>query len=150
VGFNIASLKAQHSAILKKSERAITEVLDESIDVVNAGIYQRPGFKPVTHKTQDATKARVVRTSKGNVLRVTNNTKRALWLEEGTQPHWIFPRKKKVLRFKGKSGGWVSTKVVKHPGTKPYWFIRGAVSNAAMLACARIESKLARIARDRH
>lgn len=150
MGFNIASLKAQHSAILKKSERAITEVLDESIDVVNAGIYQRPGFKPVTHKTQDATKARVVRTSKGNVLRVTNNTKRALWLEEGTQPHWIFPHKKKVLRFKNQSGHWISKKVVRHKGTKPYWFIRGAFSRASTLAVSRIESKLARIASERY
>lgn len=150
MGFNIPALKSQHSAILSKSERAIAEVLDESIDVVNAGVYQHPGFKPVTHKTQDATKARVVRTSKGRILRVTNNTKRALWLEEGTQPHWIFPHKKKVLRFKGKSGAWVSKKFVKHPGTKPYWFIRGAVSRASMLACSRIESKLARIARERH
>jgi hypothetical protein len=150
VGFNLVALKEQHAAILAKSERAIMEVLDESIDVVNAGIYERPGFKPVTHKTQDATKARVVKTSKGRILRVTNNTKRGLWLEEGTQPHWIFPHKKKVLRFKSRSGNWVSTKVVKHPGTKPYWFIRGAVSRASMLAIARIESKLARIARDRH
>jgi hypothetical protein len=150
MGFNLESLRRQHAAILKKSEHAIVEVLEESIDVVNAGIYQHPGFKPVTHKTQDATKARVIRTGKGRVLRVTNNAKRALWLEEGTQPHWIFPNKKKVLRFKSKSGAWVSKKFVKHPGTKPYWFIRGAMSRASMLAASRIESKLARIARDRH
>lgn len=150
MAFNVALLRSQHAAILAQSERAVTEVLEESIDLVNAGIYQKPGFKPVTHKTQDATKARVVRLGSGKVLRVTNNTKRALWLEEGTHPHWIFPHKKKTLRFKGKSGNWVSKKFVKHPGTRPYWFIRSAFTNATTLARARIESKLARIASERH
>lgn len=147
---NLQMLRESHREIIAQSERAVTEVMDESIDVVNAGIYERPGFKPVTGKTQASTKVRVVRTSRGQVLRVTNNTKRALWMEEGTHPHWIFPNKKKVLRFKGKSGAWVSKKFVKHPGTKAHWFIRGAISRASMLAIHRIESKLSRIARDRH
>jgi len=150
VPINLPALRASHREILEQTERGVAEVMDESIDVVNAGIYEHPGFKPVTGKTQASTKVRVVRTSSGRTLRVTNNTKRALWMERGTHPHWIFPHKKKVLRFRGKNGAWVSKRVVKHPGTKAHWFIRGAVSRASMLAISRIESKLARIARDPH
>lgn len=44
----------------------------------------------------------------------------ALIHHEGTRPHLIRPRYKKVLRFPGHSRtGWVFAKLVRHPGTKP-------------------------------
>ena len=46
------------------------------------------------------------------------------YVDEGTKPHVIVPRKAKVLRFNphggnGASGGAVFTKRVNHPGTAP-------------------------------
>lgn len=124
------ALKAHHETCFEKHTAMVSHVLGEAADIVNANVYLHPGFKPITHQTQDATKTKVVRARNGRVLRVTNAGKRARWLEEGTQPHWIFPHKKKVLRFRGRGGNWVSTKVVKHPGTKPYWFLRNATQRA--------------------
>lgn len=41
------------------------------------------------------------------------------WVNEGTKPHVITPRKAKALRFDAASGGVVFTKRVNHPGTAP-------------------------------
>ena len=55
------------------------------------------------------------------------------YLESGTRPHVIVPRKKRALRFKA-SGGVVFAKRVNHPGTKAQPFMvpgaRKAISEA--------------------
>lgn len=147
MSWNIAALRRSHDQFLKANAAMVVEVLSEGIDVVNASIYEHPGFKPITHKTQDSTKTRVVRTRSGHVLRISNATKRARWLEEGTQPHWIFPNKKKVLRFIGRDGRWVSKKAVAHKGTKPYWFMRNARDRASAYVAPGLERGMQRIAR---
>jgi hypothetical protein len=46
----------------------------------------------------------------------------ALIHHEGTRPHMIRPRYKKALRFPGATGGgygWIFSKWVAHPGTRP-------------------------------
>lgn len=49
-------------------------------------------------------------------------TPQARWTDEGTRPHTIRPRHKKVLRFKYK-GRLVYARQVNHPGTKATrWF----------------------------
>jgi len=124
------NLKAQHDRFLAEHERILSSALEDAEDIVHGLVYLKPGFKPVTGKSQAATKTRIVRTRAGSLLRVTNANKNAIRLELGTQPHWIFPHKKPLLRFKTKSGRWVSKKFVKHPGTRPYLFVRGAVLKA--------------------
>lgn len=69
----------------------------------------------------------------------------ALFVEDGTQPHEIWPKRTgtvssrksgraaanqaPVLRFQI-AGRWVSAKMVKHPGTKPTHFMRDARDQA--------------------
>lgn len=65
----------------------------------------------------------------------TMGVKKWVWTDEGTPPHIIRPRRKSSLRFRtgyksgskpgtfvtgrgSYSGGWVSAKIVHHPGTK--------------------------------
>lgn len=147
--FRVDLLHKEHESFLSAHTAMVAEVLSEGIDLVNASIYERPGFKPLTHKTQDSTKTRVVRTRSGHVLRISNSTKRALWLEEGTQPHWIFPHKKKVLRFIGRNGTWVSKRAVSHKGTKPYWFMRNARDRANSRIGPELERGMQRVARSK-
>jgi hypothetical protein len=52
--------------------------------------------------------------------------KYALWHHEGTQPHVIVPRNKKVLRFEV-GGAVVFAKRVNHPGTRPNRFLLNAL-----------------------
>lgn len=145
---NLSELRAAHDKFLMRHSLMVREVLHEGVDVAHAEIYQHPVFRPVTHKVQDDTKIAVVRTHGGSLLRISNRNKRARWLEEGTQPHWIFPHKKKVLRFRTPNGFWVSKKFVKHPGTKPYWFMRSARNAASIRIDAGLKHGMSRIARD--
>lgn len=142
---NLSELRAAHDKFLARHSSMVREVLGDGVDVAHAEIYQHPGFHPVTHRVQDDTKIVILR---GRTLRISNRNKRARWLEEGTQPHWIFPHKKKVLRFRGKNGFWVSKKVVKHLGTKPYWFMRGARNVAVIRINDALDRGMRRVARN--
>lgn len=48
----------------------------------------------------------------------------AIHVEEGTQPHFIFPRKAKALRWFGAYGQPLFAAWVRHPGFKGRWFVR--------------------------
>ena len=54
--------------------------------------------------------------------------KYALYVEFGTPPHIIRPKNKKALAFKV-NGKQVFAKIVYHPGTRPYPFIRNTFRN---------------------
>lgn len=68
-------------------------------------------------------------TPSGEVFLNTAKAEYGPFVHQGTKPHDIFPKKKKALRFLGKSEGsdgkdFVYTKFVHHPGTKkdPFLF----------------------------
>jgi HK97 gp10 family phage protein len=50
----------------------------------------------------------------------------AKFVEYGTKPHVILPKRAKALRFKTKGGKWVITRKVQHPGTKANAFVKRA------------------------
>ena len=50
----------------------------------------------------------------------------AVFVERGTRPHEIRPVRARALRFEV-GGGVVFARLVRHPGTKPQWFMRRAV-----------------------
>lgn len=145
---NLGTLRQEHDRFLQAHSAMVERTLEEAGDVVQANVWEHPGFKPHTHETQEATTTKVVRTKGGKILRVKNSKARARYLEEGTQPHWIFPHKKRFLRFRTRDGRWVSTKAVKHPGTKPYWFLRNATQAGHRSAERLLVLGMQRIARD--
>lgn len=59
---------------------------------------------------------------------VFNNTKYALAVEQGTEPHIIRPKKKKALAFQ-MGGRTVIVKSVRHPGTVGSHFMAHALSD---------------------
>lgn len=56
---------------------------------------------------------------------VQATAKHARWVEEGTKPHIITPRRKKWLRFE-QNGAIRFSQLVHHPGTKPRPFMSEA------------------------
>lgn len=65
----------------------------------------------------------------GGVLRtrITNSANHATFLERGTRPHMIYPRKGRYLVFTSRSGQLVFAKQVAHPGTRPYRILTDAL-----------------------
>lgn len=54
----------------------------------------------------------------------------AMYVHEGTKPHVIKPRRKKVLSWKGPEGRVFAT-AVHHPGTEPRPWLRNALQSTA-------------------
>jgi hypothetical protein len=53
-------------------------------------------------------------------LTVQNTDEKASWIIEGTEPHLIFPKNGKALKFKSSEGGDdIFAAYVSHPGTEP-------------------------------
>lgn len=71
-----------------------------------------------TGNTRRAIHGGAERTAKGTAVYLAHGSEVGLYMEEGTRPHAIRPRRKKALRFviDGKE---VFAKRVNHPGTSP-------------------------------
>ena len=67
---------------------------------------------------------------------LVSNSKVARFLESGTRPHVITPRRKDALRFVPAGGGAVFARSVNHPGTKPrnYLAAEASASDAPLTA----------------
>lgn len=64
----------------------------------------------------------------GPRMRVWNSSAIGTYIENGTRPHLIRPRRPGgVLRFQSRGGGVVYARVVHHPGTKPYRILETAL-----------------------
>ena len=87
---------------------------------------QHPHFIPRSPRgLAKSNQYKILRTRKGRLLRLQNPKRHAKWIEDGTKPHVIKPRRAKLLRFRAKSGALVFARKVNHPGTKPYRFLYG-------------------------
>jgi hypothetical protein len=116
----------QHDWFLAENERAVEKALGMGGLAALQRVNSNPPFKPQTGKLQKATKAKVARLGSGRVLRLTNSKHYASFVESGTKPHVIRAKRHMgaMLRFRGKGGGFVFARKVKHPGTKPYRFLQ--------------------------
>ena len=63
------------------------------------------------------------------VARVGTNVEYALFVEEGTSPHDIRPRRRRALSWPTADH---PVRLVHHPGNRPYPFLRPALSAAAL------------------
>lgn len=63
----------------------------------------------------------------------------ARFLEAGTPPHVIRPRRKDALRFVPAGGGAVFARAVKHPGTKPRFYIAAEAARTEPLLHTAVE-----------
>lgn len=122
------NIHGQHDNFLSTHSAMVGGVLYDAGVFAVAQTIINPVFKPRTGALQRGTKASVVRLSSGKLLRITNRKAYAKSIEEGSKPHIIRARKAKFLRFIV-GGHYVYRRFVRHPGTKPYWFLRSAVEH---------------------
>lgn len=117
---NLAEVHQRHERFLLGQTRIIGETMQRGAEDVLEYVNDYPQFKPRTGALQKATKARVIRTANGRVLRITNPKVYANSIDGGARPHAIRPRNAPYLQFRTKDGRWVRTKLVRHPGNRPY------------------------------
>lgn len=77
-----------------------------------------------------------------NSIQTKTNLKHASYLNDGTAPHVIKPRRKKALRFVSSSGNIVFAKKVNHPGTKATHWFDNANKNAFNQITAELAGKI--------
>lgn len=78
----------------------------------------------------------------GFVVKV--NSLYGVYVDQGTKPHVILPRYKKMLAFKV-DGKWVRAKRVNHPGTKANPFFSNAVDAANPYANQEMQNAMERV-----
>lgn len=142
---SLVSMKRAHEFILAETSRAAREALAFGGKHAVAHVWSYPGFRPNTGKLQGATRAKVIRTRGGSLLRLTNSAKYATPIDTGARPHVIKGKNGGFLHFKTKTG-WVRTRSVNHPGNRPYKFMYRAHHSAGRVIERNLTQKLSRIA----
>ena len=69
-----------------------------------------------------------------------------VYVHEGTKPHVILPKQKRVLRWND-GNGFIYSRRVMHPGTKPDQFLYNAADKEAPLIQSRFENALEKVIR---
>lgn len=135
--FDLEAIRRAHNEFLRLHENSVAEALVEAGEVAKDHVRTSSKFEQRSSAATSAkttTKARVMRIRGGGIVRIQAPAKHARILEHGSKPHEIAPRSPGGrLRFTSSSGNTVFARSVKHPGTKPYWFLRNA-SEAAFSA----------------
>jgi HK97 gp10 family phage protein len=72
------------------------------------------------------------------------NAEYGVYVDQGTRPHLILPRTKKMLAFQI-NGKWVFAKRVNHPGTKAQPFFTNAVAEGERYANVEMEAAADRV-----
>ena len=87
-------------------------------------------FKNRTGELERSIGWRIVReTERGGEGEFFANAEHASFVDGGTRPHEIRPRRAPALRFQI-NGVWISTQLVRHPGTRPEGFMGNALIEA--------------------
>ena len=99
------------STLLKQATRAVSEDIGaDVIKRVTRGLYY------INRTGKMSASVQYTPSEMGG--KVTASAKHAKFLDEGTKPHRILPRRAKMLRFVSRSGSIVFARGVNHPGTK--------------------------------
>lgn len=81
--------------------------------------------------------------STGFMIRV--NADYGVYVDQGTKPHVIVPRRAPYLVFKNSEGKWIRTRRVNHPGTKPTYFFTNAVQETERYANEEMSRAMDRV-----
>lgn len=144
---NIDSVKRAHKSFFYELNKEVDGVLRDAESIAYANVWERPGFTPRTHALQEATKSAILKTGRGKMLRMWNRKPYALAIDQGAHPHFIFARRKKFLRFRGRNGKWVTKGGVRHPGNKPYRFLGAGITKANVAMEPMLLREMNRLAR---
>jgi HK97 gp10 family phage protein len=122
--------KADNVSIFKRFSfiRATSRWAEEIGPVLEAAIRaEAPVGKKNGGRLRESIKFRKRAGISGVALEFGSDVPYASFVEDGTPPHLILPRRASMLRFESRSGETVYSPYVHHPGTKPNPFARRAV-----------------------
>lgn len=96
-------------------------------------------YKDRTGKLTASTRGRMETVTRGGAVGILQATRRyASYVEGGTRPHVIVPKKKRALRWVDEAGVHFA-KRVHHPGTQPFPFMGPALLKAERVILREVE-----------
>lgn len=128
-----------HSLLVSATAIAAREAAEAGRDEAKRG-----QFKDQTGTLRGRIDAKAL---SGGEWEIVAPTPYALFVEVGTRPHPIYPKRASVLRFY-LGGRTVFARSVQHPGTRAYAFMGHAYEIAERVLYARAEAAVGRIFRD--
>lgn len=151
---NLKKLRDQHRAFKQAVQQEITKVVGQEkvTQLAQRYVSENADFTSRTGNLVRRTKAKVIKTRKGHVVRLTNRAKYAAAQDEGSGKYgprrrpYPIKAKRKTLRFIGRSGNVVFRKVVLHPGVQPTRFLYHAASGVGRTLRGWILSAMKRAA----
>jgi hypothetical protein len=108
--------------------KAYTNGLEKRAEAAGKATARAKGLKRRTGRYEDSFRAKF-RPGRGDVLgllTLENEQEHSTFIEAGTRPHVILPRRARVLVFQV-AGRTVFARRVNHPGTKARWVVRDAL-----------------------
>lgn len=143
---NIGRISRRHKWLVGQIRQGIVQTLQGAGNDAVSFMQADPGFKPYGTGPGTAlgsvTKT-LVRLKSGAKLILRNTARHAAWLEHGTPPHFIRPRRGEYLRFFWpKVGHVVFARLVLHPGTPAYRFMSRGITKAGDKLAGDLHSRL--------
>ena len=145
---NLGAIRRAHAQLIRDTKAA---TLKASIGAANHGIRWSRSYAGYSHRTgtlKRATRKRIVRLKSGARVILQNTAKHAHFIEHGTRPHWIYPRRPggRLVFWWDKTGRVMHLRRVWHPGTRPYRFLHNATHQASLRFGTLIAPELAKAA----
>jgi len=115
----------------RRLRRLIPELTRELFDIIYSAAPERTGFlrRSMSYSVTD------------RGAEISAEAPYAGFVEFGTRPHMIFPRRATALRFE-KDGRVIFAKYVRHPGTKPHPYFRKGIEKFDELLQTAVEEIL--------
>jgi len=132
---DIRAIHERHRWLMRSLENDVEAALEEAGRHAEWTVVEKSTFRHRSNAVRDGTRTRVQRTRGARRLVITNVARHAAYLEYGTRPHIIRAKRGRSLSF-----FWLRVskrmviRQVRHPGTKPYHFLRFARDQAFLLA----------------
>lgn len=137
---NLGKISAGHAKLLAGIERTVKDELGRAADFADQHVQKSRAFKDRTGRLRRSGRHKVRR----NKLTLGWSAPYAGYVEYGTRPHVIKPRRASALRFVA-GGRTVFAKKVNHPGTKPRKFGYRATRAAYRVLGQRLSVRLGKL-----
>ena len=127
-------LRRAWSAALRHVSDGIRAGVQKGVDEGAAEARTRHAYTDRTGNLTGKTSGRVITSTHGGAEgEIVADAPYASFVEEGTKPHEIVPRRGQWLAWEAAQGDWHFARRVNHPGSKPYPFM-----GLAYLKCERV------------
>jgi hypothetical protein len=144
---NLDEVQRGHDHFLAGNQRLVSSAEELAGRHALQYVQQHSEFHRRSGKLQDKTAYRVVKTSGGKILRISNPLPYAAAIDTGSKAHRITARNASVLRFVSRSGVLMFRRSVWHPGTRPYKFLYNATDSAYRVLGQDLERGMTELAR---